>query len=101
MLLVVFFLTVGGVGQYHLPAGQENSYLAFTSVIAIVIGFFATAGAAGADFGTNSRHENDVKRGGLVGIALAVLIAAGVPLISVGGAPGVNARQGWGYARLH
>ena len=68
MLLVVLVQTAGGVGSYHVPAGQENSYGAFTSMIAIVIGFFATAGAAGADFGTNARDEEDVKWGGLVGI---------------------------------
>ncbi len=98
MLLIVVFQTVGGVGNYQVPAGQENSYVAFTSVIAIVIGFFATAGAAGADFGTNSRNEGDVKWGGLVGITLAVLIAGGLPLISVAGAHGTNPTLGWDYA---
>jgi cytosine permease len=67
-------------------------------VIAIVIGFFATAGAAGADFGTNSRNETDVKWGGLVGITLAVLVAGGLPLISIAGAHGAGLSQGWLYA---
>jgi cytosine permease len=98
MLLIVFFQTMGGIGQYQVPAGQENSYLAFTSFIAIVIGFFATAGAAGADFGTNSRNENDVKWGGWVGIALAAVVAAGLPLASVAGAHGTNPGLGWDYA---
>ena len=31
-----------------------------------VVGFFATAGAAGVDFGTNSRDKNDVQMGGLL-----------------------------------
>ena len=98
MLVIVLFQTAGGVGNYHVAAGQENPYGAFTAVIAIVIGFFATAGAAGADFGTNSRNENDVKWGGLVGITLAVLIAGGLPLISVTGAHGTNPALGWDYA---
>ena len=98
MLLIVVFQTIGGVSQYQVPAGQENSYVAFTTVIAIVIGFFATAGAAGADFGTNARSETDVKWGGLVGITLAVLIAGGLPLISVAGAHGTNPALGWDYA---
>jgi cytosine permease len=98
MLLIVVFQTGGSAGNYHPAAGQENSYLAFTSVIAIVIGFFATAGAAGADFGTNSRDEKDVRWGGLVGITLAVLIAAGLPLISVAGAHANNPNLGWDYA---
>jgi len=90
MLLYVFFETVGGVSQYHVAPAQENSFLAVTSLLAIVIGFFATAGAAGADFGINSRHETDVRMGGLVGISLAVLVAGGLPLLSVAGAHGMN-----------
>jgi len=90
MLLYVFFQTVGGVSQYQVAPAQENSFLAVTSLLAIVIGFFATAGAAGADFGINSRHETDVRMGGLVGISLAVLVAGGLPLLSVAGAHGMN-----------
>jgi len=98
MLLIVLFQTAGSAGGYTVPAGQEDNYVAFTKVIAIVIGFFATAGAAGADFGTNSRDENDVKWGGLVGISLAALIAAGLPLISVAGAHATHPNLGWDYA---
>lgn len=98
MLLIVVFQTAGGIAQYQVPAGQENSFLSFTSVLAIVIGFFATAGAAGADFGMNSRDERDVKMGGLVGIALAVLVAGGLPLLSVAGAHGLHpGLTGWNY----
>jgi cytosine permease len=91
MLIYVFFQTAGGVANYQVPAAQYNPFIAVTSVLAIVIGFFATAGAAGADFGMNSRDEKDVKYGGLVGISLAVLVAAGLPLLSVAGAHGANA----------
>ncbi len=98
MLLIVLFQTAGGIGQYQVPAGQDHPVLAFTSVLAIVIGFFATAGAAGADFGMNSRNESDVKTGGLVGIALAVLVAGGLPLLAVAGAHGLNpSLTGWNY----
>jgi cytosine permease len=90
MLLYVLSQTIGGVGQYQVPPAQDNGFLAVTSVLAIVIGFFATAGAAGADFGINSRDERDVKYGGLVGISLAVLVAGGLPLLSVAGAHGAN-----------
>jgi len=34
----------------------------------------------------NSRDENDVKMGGLTGIALAIVIAGGLPILSVAGA---------------
>ena len=100
MLLVVVFQTGGSAGNYTVPAGQENNYVAFTSMIAIVIGFFATAGAAGADFGTNARDEGDVSKGGLVGIALAAILAAGLPLIATAGAHASNAALAskWDYA---
>jgi cytosine permease len=97
MLLYVLFQTVGSAGNYTVPAGQENSFVAFTTVISIVIGFFATAGAAGADFGTNARDEGDVKWGGLVGITLASVIAAGLPLIAVAGAHAANPNLGWKF----
>jgi len=96
MLLVVLFQNVGNAGGYTPPAAT-GVHVPFAKVIAIVIGFFATAGAAGADFGTNSRGENDVKWGGLVGIALAALVAAGLPLISVAGAHAGNPELGWNF----
>ena len=42
------------------------------AILTYVVGFFATAGAAGVDFGLNSRDKRDVSMGGLVGIALAI-----------------------------
>lgn len=71
--------------------------MGFTATLAVVIGFFATARAAGADFGMNSRNESDVRWGGLVGITLAALIAGGLSLASVAGAHGANLTQGWDY----
>jgi cytosine permease len=84
MILVVFVKNASGAFQYtpELP----SPYIGFMAMIQIVVGFFATAGAAGVDFGTNSRDEKDVRWGGLVGILLAVMVAGGLPLISVAGA---------------
>jgi cytosine permease len=96
MLFVVLFQTAGSAGSYTPPAAT-GVHLPFAAMISLVIGFFATAGAAGADFGTNSRDESDVKWGGLVGILLAALIAAGLPLISMAGAHATNAGLGWKY----
>lgn len=84
MILVVFAKNAGGAAQYAPP--QPNPYLGFTVMIQIVVGFFATAGAAGVDFGMNSRNDHDVRWGGLVGIFLAILVAGGLPLISIAGA---------------
>jgi cytosine permease len=63
MILVVFVKNAGGIGQYT-PA-HSQPYLGFTMLVQIVVGFFATAGAAGVDFGMNSRNETDVRWGGL------------------------------------
>src|SRR5450755_3544983 len=100
MLLVVFFQTSGGIGNYQVAAAQENSFGAFTTMIAIVIGFFATAGAAGADFGMNARNESDVRWGGLVGITLAVMVAGGLPLLAVAGAHGSGLTQSWDFGEV-
>jgi len=88
MVLIVFFQTAGGLGAY--TPKQSEPYAAFMLVVAAAIGFFATAGAAGADFGMNSRNQADVTKGGWVGIALAVVFAGGLPILSVAGAHGLN-----------
>jgi cytosine permease len=88
MILFVFARTAPGISR-HVPA-HPDPLAAFTGLIAVVIGFFATAGAAGADFGMNNRDERDVKWGGLIGIALAVLIAGGLPLMAVAGAQALD-----------
>ncbi len=96
MILIVFLKTGAGAVSYQ-PANPDR-YAAFALMLQIVLGFFATAGAAGADLGMNSRDKRDVRLGGLVGIALAVLVAGGLPLISIAGAhvqyPGL---QGYNY----
>ncbi len=101
MLLIVLFKTAGGVGQEHLAAGATtNNFAAVTTILAAVIGFFATAGAAGTDIVSNARNDSDVKWGGLVGVGLAVLIAGGLPLISIAGAHGAGlvGADKWDYA---
>ncbi len=85
MIIVVFLKTMDGIPQHTVAPGQENGFLAFAMLIQIVIGFFATAGAAGADFGMNSRNEKDVRMGGVVGVALAAFVAGALPLLSVAG----------------
>lgn len=95
MVLLVFFQTSSGIGQYVPPDPQP--FVAFTLLLQIIIGFFATAGAAGADFGMNSRNETDVRMGGLTGITLAIVFAAGLPLLSVAGASKLYALPGLGY----
>jgi cytosine permease len=95
MVLLVFFRTSPGIGAY-VPADPQP-FVAFTLLVQIIIGFFATAGAAGADFGMNSRNEKDVRMGGLTGITLAIVFAAGLPLLSVAGASTLYPHQGLMY----
>ena len=89
MILVVFFTNVGSAGQFK-PAEDAKPLMGFLTMIAIVVGFFATAGAAGVDFGMGSRNAKDVRLGGLVGIALAIIVAGGLPLIAIAGANAAN-----------
>jgi len=60
----------------------------FLLVIQMVIGFFATAGAVGADFCMNNRDAKDVWMGGIVGVGVAALVAGGLALITIAGAHG-------------
>ena len=89
MILIVFFRNVGSAASYAPPEGG-NALLGFLAMIGIVVGFFATAGAAGVDFGMNNRNSKDVQMGGLVGIALAIVVAGGLPLVAIAGAHGAN-----------
>jgi cytosine permease len=68
------------------PALGFFGVLAF--MLTFVVGFFATAGAAGADFGVNSRDRSDVALGGLVGVALAIVLTAGASMLIVAGVYG-------------
>jgi cytosine permease len=105
-LVVLLWLTastIGNVGSFKpdtLIAAQQAANptgpgaLSMMGVLAVmltyVVGFFATAGAAGVDFGLNSRDEKDVKMGGLVGIALAIIVTAGLSLLIVAGTYGAG-----------
>jgi cytosine permease len=89
MILIVFFTNVGSVGDFKV-AEDAKPLIGFLGIIGIVVGFFATAGAAGVDFGMGNRNSKDVQLGGLVGIALAIIIAGGLPLIAIAGANAAN-----------
>jgi cytosine permease len=92
MVLIVFFKTMGGMSAHTVDPAKAAPLAASAFLIQAVIGFFATAGAAGADFGMNARNEKDVRMGGLVGIALAILYAGGLPILSVAGARALDPR---------
>jgi cytosine permease len=83
MIVIVFWANKGGIASYTPP--QSDPLNGFLVMLGLVIGFFATAGAAGADFGMNSRNQKDVVLGGLTGVTLAIVVAGGLPILSVAG----------------
>src|SRR5258708_14503337 len=85
MILLVFAKTAPGIPNY-VPA-DPNPYFAFTLLLQIVIGFFATAGPARAAFCMNSRTQTHVPSGGPVAPALALPFPRGPPLLSPPRAP--------------
>jgi cytosine permease len=95
MILVVFLKTAPDISKFVVP--QPAPFLGFVLLLQAVIGFFATAGAAGADFGMNNRDQRDVKFGGLVGISLAILYAGALPVLSVAGAHARDPQLTYGY----
>jgi cytosine permease len=106
VLLIMLAKTISGLGNFDAKtladaqsaaAGYANPPLATFSIvdggilgliITYVVGFFATAGAAGVDFGMNSRDKKDVSMGGLVGVGLAIVLTAGISTMIVAGANG-------------
>jgi cytosine permease len=110
ILLILLAKTAGGLSSFDpqklVAAGTATSPgtapLSFGGVIAVfityIVGFFATAGAAGVDFGTNSRDAKDVQMGGLVGIALATLVAGGASVLIAAGAFGQTGQYAFSTA---
>ncbi|HEV2494631.1 MAG TPA: cytosine permease [Terriglobia bacterium] len=96
MILIVFWANKDGISNYQPP--KTDNWGGFLTMLGIVIGFFATAGAAGADFGMNNRNRKDVALGGLVGIALAIVVAGGLPILSVAGFIGKSGTPNYDYA---
>src|SRR4030042_1359230 len=97
ILIIMLGKTLGGIGDFNADAlvaagGNAAGGLSFMGVmalsIAFVVGFFATAGAAGVDFGMNNKDEKDVQMGGLIGIALATIVSAGAAILIAAGAFG-------------
>jgi cytosine permease len=104
ILLILAAKTMGGVAEFDSQAlvgaytGEKFTdalpHLSTFGVIALlstyIVGFFATAGAAGTDIASNNRDARDVQLGGLVGVAGATIFAGGLSLLIVAGAHGMN-----------
>jgi cytosine permease len=98
MVLFVFFKTAGGISSFQ-PT-DSNPMASLSLILTSVIGFFATAGAAGADFGMNARNGSDVKLGGIFGIVIAAVYAGALPVLSVAGANGLHPGTGFTYDKV-
>jgi cytosine permease len=83
MLAIVFGANRSGVSHYRVS--ETHTVSGIFNVITIVIGYFATAGAAGADFGMTNRDRRDIVLGGIFGIVGGVFIAGGLAILSVAG----------------
>lgn len=81
----------GGAGTKTLSAKEPLTWWGVIALLSTyIVGFFATAGAAGADFGMNNRDETDVRWGGLVGIFGVTVFAGGLSLLIVAGTHGAG-----------
>jgi len=71
------------------PEIKPLSKLAIFNLMGIyILGFFATAGAAGCDMGAANRDSKDIQLGGLVGILGSTVFAGGLSLAIYAGAYG-------------
>ena len=99
VLLLILVNTIGGVGSFSVekllaaaPEGTKPITLfgsGFLGVLSLmctyVYGFFATAGAAGVDFGSNNKDAKSVQMGGLVGVVLAMVVTGTIALLAIAG----------------
>ena len=109
MVIIAAVANAKGLGSFKGTVTASSAAIpllglgAFAALQATA-GFFATAGAAGADFAMNSRNEKDVVLGGFVGITLAAMVAGLCALILMAGAmgsdPSIAVKSGLGTAKF-
>lgn len=90
IVLIMGLVMFGGSAGDYKPtpdaAGSNGALTAILAMVGSIVGFFATAGAAGVDICTSNRDKKDVSMGGIVGIIIAIVFTAGVSVIAVAGA---------------
>ncbi|HEY5911814.1 MAG TPA: cytosine permease [Verrucomicrobiae bacterium] len=95
VLLVGLAMFGGSAGDYKpapkvveavTGASSGGGFSAMLVMISAIVGFFATAGAAGVDICTSNRDKKDVSMGGIFGIVIAIIFTAGISVIAVAGA---------------
>lgn len=105
ILIALVVKTMGGLGSFDpaalaaatpapatgAAAAPLSAFGVFAFALTYIVGFFATAGAAGVDFGTGSRNKRDVSMGGLMGVALAIFLTIGAAILITAGYYGTTA----------
>lgn len=88
VVLLIGLAMFGGSAADYKPATPATGCPCGSMLLMIgaIVGFFATAGAAGVDICMSNRDKKDVSMGGIVGIILAIVFTAGISVIAVAGA---------------
>jgi len=98
IIIIAGISNIGGLSKFSSSVSITGNGIATISLLGLAAfaslqaaaGFFATAGAAGADFAMNSRNRKDVALGGFFGITVAALVAGIFALLTIAGAVGKN-----------
>ncbi len=98
IIVIAGFSNMGGLSNFKTSVSISESALVMIPLLGLgafaafqaASGFFATAGAAGADFTMNNRNKKDVVRGGFFGITVAAIVAGVFALLTIAGAIGNN-----------
>ncbi len=92
IIIIAGFANADGITNFSPTKIPDISLLGLGAFAALQVtaGFFATAGAAGADFATNSRNQKDVVLGGFFGVTVAALVAGIFAMMTIAGAIGKN-----------
>lgn len=100
ILLILLGKTASGIASFdesQLGVAENIDVTSFDLIlvaIANIVGFFATAGAAGADIASSNRNSKDVQLGGLVGVAGATIFTGCLALLIVAGTYGGGLMEG-------
>jgi cytosine permease len=102
VLLGLLAITAGSLGDFtpdrltaNIPSNStavdvslgSMTHLEIVGILCVyIVGFFATAGAAGTDIASNCRNDYDVHTGGVTGIFLPTVLAGGVVMLIIAGA---------------
>jgi cytosine permease len=96
VLLLALVKFGGSAADYKPPVAPAGNdvLMGILLMVGNIVGFFATAGAAGVDFGMNSRDAKDAQWGGFAGILIATVFTAGIAVLAVAGARHQGVLQG-------